>query len=120
MEVPRALSIHVYESTSSVCKYSKIQNASTSTSTDPNNSHSSPYLILASIIFKLFSISKLFKFLVIMSEKKRKRGEESRNERPNKKVATVATADNVQVSVVQDIGEWPPIIGGRIPFKAER
>lgn len=55
-----------------------------------------------------------------MSERKRKRDEESRSERPNKKVATVATADNVKVSVVQDIGEWPPIIGGRIRSKAER
>lgn len=52
-----------------------------------------------------------------MSERKRKRGEESRSERPNKKVATAATADNVKVSVVQDIGEWPPIIGGRIRSK---
>lgn len=50
-----------------------------------------------------------------MSERKRKRGEESRSERPQKKAATAATSTGVvKVSVVQEFGEWTPIIGGRL------
>lgn len=49
-----------------------------------------------------------------MSERKRKRGEESHSERPSKKAATAISTGTLKVSVVEESGEWPPIIGGRI------
>jgi hypothetical protein len=49
-----------------------------------------------------------------MSERKRKRGEESRSELSNKKPAKEASSDVVEVSVVKATGEWPPILGGRM------
>ena len=52
-----------------------------------------------------------------MSERKRKRDEESHSERPNKRAAKAPSTGILKVSVVEEIGEWPPIIGGRIRLK---
>jgi len=46
-----------------------------------------------------------------MSEKKRKSNDDPINQRPQKIVATGPPANNIKVSLLEDGGEWQPVLG---------
>ena len=46
-----------------------------------------------------------------MSEKKRKRHSELPVDHPNKKLARESLSKAINVSIIEDSDEWPPVLG---------
>ena len=52
-----------------------------------------------------------------MSERKRKRESQGKNERAHKKIASSVTSpDTVNITLLQDVNEWTPLLGNRHPL----